>query len=136
MWHSRSKEVVCHPKGTYSPSTVEEILEIIKRAKHDQVEVRAIGQAYTFSPIIGTNGYLVNTDNLNKVELGPILDVDKYGSLNHTVRCQAGASVKQVNNFLSHNGLVIGSNVVLTSVRIAGIYWKSWYWKELSHNLR
>jgi len=121
MWQSRSKEVTCYPKGYYSPNNVEEISEIIKQAKSKGVSVRAVGQAYTFSPIIGTDGYLINTDKLTNIQLGPTLDETKYGNLNHTVRCQAGASINQVNNFLTNHGLVIGSNVVLTSVRIAGI---------------
>jgi hypothetical protein len=121
MWSNWSKQFTSCPVKRYSPSTVDEISQIIRQAKEDNVDVRAVGQGHSFSPITSTNGYMVHTDNLNHIELGPILDSNKYGSVNHTVRCQAGVDIETVNNFLDRHDLIIGSNVVLTCVRMGGI---------------
>jgi len=122
VWNNWSKQFKANPVGHYFPSNVDEISQVMIDAVSNGIgEVRAVGQSHSLSSIAATDGYMVHTDNLNGIELGPTLDSGKYGFLNYTVRCQAGVNVETVNNFLEQHGLTIGSNIVLTCVRVGGI---------------
>lgn len=121
MWHNWSAEHNHSPSKQFYPKDRYELADIIKMAKRNKKQVRAVGHGHSFSDIVACDDYLIHTDKLTKLSLGSVLSADKYGNCHHTVKAQAGASVKQLDNFLAKHGLVIGSNILLTSVRLGGI---------------
>ena len=121
LWKNWSQQIVCYPETHFYPRTLDQLTNIIKRANKEGKRVRAIGRGHSFSGITTTDGFMIHTDYLTGCSLGPVLNEEKYGRLNHTVVCKTGTSLYSVDDFLQSNGLVIGSNVVLSIVTIGGV---------------
>ena len=121
MWHNWSGEHSCQPQQKFYPQSVDQVCDVVRLAKSTSTTIRAVGQGHSFSNITATDGYMLYTDHLNKVTLGPELSEAKYGRCHYTVRAGPGATVQEIDTLLEKHGLVIGSNILLTSVRIGGI---------------
>ena len=60
-WVNWAGNEFCYPKSIKSPSTEDEISEVLKQAKG---QVRAVGSGHSFSPVVPTNDTLLSTDLL------------------------------------------------------------------------
>lgn len=54
------------PLSFYQPSTLDELVAIVKEAEREQRSVRAIGSGWSFTDVMVTPDYMVNTDLLNQ----------------------------------------------------------------------
>ncbi|MEJ2220741.1 MAG: D-arabinono-1,4-lactone oxidase [Desulfobacterales bacterium] len=98
------------PENIYAPTDEAQIAGLIKRAAEDQKNIKAIGNALSWSDIIDLPENAMMFGKMDKV-----LDVDKD---NRKVRVQAGASLKDVNGILAEHGLAFdnfGSIVLQTA---------------------
>jgi hypothetical protein len=121
IWSNWSGQVMAIPKEIFHPESLDEIIQIVKDSKKFNYHIRCIGSSHSYSPLCETNEYMIQLDKLTNVELGPILDSNKYGRLNHTIRIQAGTLINKIDAFLDQNNLVIGSNVVFDTAVFVGV---------------
>lgn len=91
---------VAYPLCYFRPSTLPELIDIIKTAEAKQYKVKAVGSGHSFSDVALTRDYLVDTHALNKplplhhLTLKPTVD---SGSLYLT---ECGIIIKQLNKDL------------------------------------
>ncbi len=102
IWTNWGNTVHCNPKLISYPGTKEEIISIIKEALSKNKKIRVTSTAYSWSPLIPTDDYLINMTNFNKIEMA---------GDNHII-VEAGATVDQVAEFCIKNNVCIPSNVV------------------------
>jgi hypothetical protein len=67
VWKNCVNLQVAHPLGYFKPTTLHEIIEIIKAAEHQNYKVKAVGSGHSFSDVALTRDYLIDTHGLNKV---------------------------------------------------------------------
>jgi L-gulonolactone oxidase len=98
------------PEKIYEPQDEEQIAGLIQRAAEDQKQIKAIGNALSWSDIIDLPQNAMVFGKMDKV-----LHVDKD---NRKVRVQAGARLKHVNDILAEHGLAFdnfGSIILQTA---------------------
>ena len=86
---------------------------IIKKAQKNKKTVRAIGTAHSWTDILCTDGYLINTDKVNKV-----LSIDTEKK---QIRVQAGIKLKDLINVLTFHNLALPNQPAVTVQSIAGV---------------
>ena len=89
------------------PTTLAEIVDIVKRAESENRKVRAVGSGHAFSDIAITGDYLIDTHGLNKVLT---LDTEALneGAKNLTlVDVECGITVADLNAALDRLGLAL-----------------------------
>lgn len=62
-----ARNVSATPRRLYQPSTLDELVSIVKEAEREQRSVRAIGSGWSFTDVMVTPDYMVNTDLLNRI---------------------------------------------------------------------
>ena len=112
IWQNWNGQVQAVPKTIYEPSSLSELQAIVQDAKARNIEVKATGASHSLSEIVQTNGYLIKTFNLNTVS---IVDSTQF-----LVRCQTGITIRDLDNFLDANGMVIGTGTLLDDITIGG----------------
>jgi FAD/FMN-containing dehydrogenase len=60
-----AQNVTAAPQIFFQPSSVDELVAIVKQATADNLSVRAVGSGWSFTDVMVTPGYMVNTDLLN-----------------------------------------------------------------------
>src|SRR5271167_4741861 len=60
-----AQNVSASPQIFFQPSTVDELVAIVKQATANDVSVRAVGSGWSFTDVMVAPGYMVNTDLLN-----------------------------------------------------------------------
>jgi hypothetical protein len=100
------------PQRFYHPSTVDELVSIVKEAGAAGATVRAIGSAWSFTDVMFTPDYVVATDRLNSLLSETISGVDYtqkdpvFGALTFAARqrllchVQAGIKIKDLHDRL------------------------------------
>ena len=71
-WKNWGLNIIVESNGYYFPETLKHIQLIIQDATKNEFTVKPIGSGHSFTDIVSTNGYLVNTHRLNR-----ILSLDK-----------------------------------------------------------
>lgn len=90
-------------------------MEIVRVAREQGKRIRACGESHTFSALVPTDDFLVDVRQMRRVE------VDRHHAAGPRVRMESGATVAEVDAALEAEGLVIPTNVVLSSVRYGGL---------------
>lgn len=122
-WHNHTGNQRCEPRGIERPSSLEELVALVRRAEAEGTTVRAVGAGHSWSDAALTDGYLVLPDRL-----GGIVDVD--GRL---VRVRGGTHLRDLNAALDARGLALPqmggydeqtiAGVVSTSTHGSGLNW-------------
>ncbi len=66
-WQNWSGSVKFNPQHIFTPSTIEEVVFIVKKAKIENKKIRVVGSRHSFTPLISTTDYLVSLDHLQGV---------------------------------------------------------------------
>lgn len=103
------------PERIFVPRSREDIVEIVRLAREQGQRIRVCGESHTFSALVPTDDFLVDVRQLRRVE------VDRHHCAGPRVRMESGATVAEVDTALRAEGLVIPTNVVLSSVRYGGL---------------
>lgn len=111
-WTNWGQNQVCSPKDILCPSNLEEIKNIIKQASQENINIRFIGSGHSWSDLVCTNGYLINTDKLNK-----ILSIDHKSC---RVKVESGIKLKDLIPKLANEGLALSNQGFITEQSIAG----------------
>jgi len=122
---------VAHPLGYFRPTTVHEVIEIIKTAEEKSYKVKAVGSGHSFSDVALTRDYLIDTHGLNKVlpvgrlSLKPTVEprnlfFTECGILIHELNAALDAENKALPNMGAYTGqTIIGA--ISTSTHGSGI---------------
>jgi hypothetical protein len=103
------------PARIYVPQSRADLVEIVGAARAQGKRIRVCGEGHTFSALVPTDDFLIDVRALRRIE------VDRDHSGGPRVRVESGASVAEVDAALQAAGLVIPTNVVLSSVRYGGL---------------
>ena len=108
-WQNWAKNQTCNAP-IVTPKNTQELTEIIKKAQKDTVH--AFGSSHSWSDIVCVDGYLINTDKLNKV-VG--VDLEKK-----QVTVQAGIKLNDLNKELAKLDLCLSNQGAITKQSLAG----------------
>ena len=62
-----AENVTANPLQIYQPTTLDELVAIVKQAEASDLSVRAVGSGWSFTDIMVSPDYMVNTDKLNNI---------------------------------------------------------------------
>eukprot|EP01126_Amoeba_proteus_P000718 TRINITY_DN101_c0_g2_i9.p1 TRINITY_DN101_c0_g2~~TRINITY_DN101_c0_g2_i9.p1 ORF type:complete len:440 (+),score=67.37 TRINITY_DN101_c0_g2_i9:296-1615(+) len=94
------------------PSSVEEVVDILKLARESNRTCRVVGAGHSWFPLGLTDGFLVNLDKMNSV-----LSIDK---IKMTVTVEAGIRIGKLSKTLDQIGLSLINTGVINRQSIAG----------------
>jgi L-gulonolactone oxidase len=98
-WTNWGGTYTCSPARIESPTTEEEIVNIVGGATQRGEHVKVIGSGHSFTDVGCTDGCLVRLDKYNRV-----LEIDREAS---TITAQAGITILQLSDALAHFGLAM-----------------------------
>lgn len=114
-WINWAGNQQCWPARSFTPRSREELVAIVGMARAQGRRIRVCGESHSFSALVPTDDFLVDVRQLRRVE------VDPHHEDGPRVRMESGATVAEVDAALQAVGLVIPTNVVLSSVRYGGL---------------
>ncbi|KAK3831818.1 MAG: L-gulonolactone oxidase-like protein [Linnemannia elongata] len=103
----------CVPEQYYTPATEEEIIKIIHLARISGKNVKAIGTGHSPSDLACTDGFMVNTDKLNR-----LISVDEEKM---TITVQAGMKLHKLHDLLELHDLAMSNLGSISDQSVAGI---------------
>ncbi|KAF9584614.1 hypothetical protein BGW38_005844 [Lunasporangiospora selenospora] len=121
-WTNWAKNQSCHPAEIIKPTTLQDLVNIVKRAKTEKRKIRCAGSGHTWSSSsVVDGGFLLDMTLMTKI-FNPVQQTKEDGG-GWSVEVETGVLVKLLDGALkSHNPpLSLPSNVVLDSVRYGGI---------------
>lgn len=98
-WTNWGGTYSCSPTRVVSPTTEDEIVNIVRTSAERGEHVKVIGSGHSFTDIGCTDGCLIKLDGYNKV-----LDVDREAA---TITAQVGITILQLSDALAHFGLAM-----------------------------
>ncbi|KAG0281331.1 hypothetical protein BGZ95_004968 [Linnemannia exigua] len=119
-WTNWAQNQSCTPFETFHPTTYEELVAIVVKAKDARKKIRCAGSGHTWSSSsVIENGYLVIVNDMKTIHAPAYSDAFK----SWTVTIESGVLVKDLDDLLRKHDppLALPSNVVLDSVRYGGI---------------
>jgi L-gulono-1,4-lactone dehydrogenase len=140
-WHNHAGNQTCNPRALTKPRSLEELVELVRRAEREGTTVRAVGAGHAWSDAALTDGYMVLPDRL-----GGVLELDD-GTLRQPAprlaRVLAGTHLYDLNAALDKAGLALPqmggydgqtiAGVVSTSTHGSGLAWGAF--PDLVHSL-
>lgn len=111
-WINWGENLEAYPEGIFSPNNKSELIALIKEAQAKNITIHAYGSKHSWSNLVPTSGYLINTENLNK-----LLDVDFSKKQIHV---EAGMTLHDLNIILDEHGLALSNLGRVTVQSIAG----------------
>src|ERR1041384_1106550 len=97
VFHNWAETIECEAEQLFTPATIEEVVEIVRKADAAGKVIRVFGAAHSWSGLDLTNGILINLDRMKALTA---VDLP-----NRRVTVQAGARIKDLVNVLYHIGL-------------------------------
>src|SRR5512134_1720471 len=132
-WRNHTGNQRCRPRDRLAPTSLRELVELVRRAEREGTTVRAVGAGHAWSDVALTDGYLVLPDRL-----GGLLELDD-GTLRPNagttplVRVLGGTRLRDLNGALDRAGLALPqmggydaqtiAGVVSTSTHGSGLRW-------------
>ena len=111
-WHNWAGNQVCESTQIIIPSSKKELQESISKAVRENKKIRAYGSGHSWSDIVCTDAYLIDTSKLNNV-----LSLDKKAG---KIRVQAGIKLKDLVAYLAKHGLALPNQPAVLDQSIAG----------------
>jgi FAD/FMN-containing dehydrogenase len=91
----------CMPRRYFQPSSESEVCELVREISHARETLRVVGAGHSWSPLVVTEGNLMNLDHLNQLYS---TDADKL-----QVTVGAGIRLKDLNDLLAQQGLALAN---------------------------
>ncbi|KAG0229971.1 hypothetical protein BGW42_001202 [Actinomortierella wolfii] len=112
MFENWAKTFRCVPEQYFTPSTEDDVIKIIHLARILGKKVKAIGSGHSPSDLACTDGFMINTDKLNR-----LINVDQATK---TVTVEAGMRLQDLHPILEQHGLALSSLGSISEQSIAG----------------
>lgn len=94
-WQNWSGSVTCTPAAIQYPSTLDEIVALVKQCAASGKKLRVVGAGHSFTPLVATDQILVSLDHYAGLE-----HIE-----NHTATVKAGTRLKALGDLLFQHGL-------------------------------
>lgn len=108
-WSNCVTNQTVQPLRLYRPVTLNDVKELIVEAEQLDCRVRAIGSGHSFSDVVQTTDFLVDTHGLNRV-LALNTDVLKPGTdTAGLVHVECGITIRDLNTALDRMGLALAN---------------------------
>jgi L-gulono-1,4-lactone dehydrogenase len=111
-WRNWGNTQECYPQEIFYPENKEQVIAIIKKAASKKNPLKAIGSSHSWSNLISTDGFLINTDYLAR-----ILWIDESKC---QIKVEAGIKLKELIYILDQHGLALSNQGFITDQSIAG----------------
>ena len=111
-WPSWGSYNQYHYKKIFYPKNIEDVKYIIKTAIKKNYNIKAIGSLHSWRSLVNTNGYIINTDKLNKVLC---IDIE-----NKKIKVECGIKLKELFRILAENNLALANQGFIAEQSIAG----------------
>ncbi|CAG8625180.1 8680_t:CDS:2 [Cetraspora pellucida] len=116
-WENWNGEIYISPSAIFEPSTLEDLIDIVKLAKAKNKTIRCAAQGHTVSSLSVTKNYLVVVTNLKQIT------IQKHPKCGWTVTAEAGISLSELDNALRNHDppLTLDSEAFLDIFRVSGV---------------
>jgi L-gulono-1,4-lactone dehydrogenase len=121
VWKNHSGGQSCEPVETVRPGTLEELVDLVKRAERERKTVRAAGARHAWSDVALTDGIMVEPDNLSRVERAGPATLRPQASGANLVWVGAGTHLHTLNPELEAMGLALRNMGGYDAQTIAGV---------------
>ncbi|KAK3813139.1 MAG: hypothetical protein J3Q66DRAFT_43056 [Benniella sp.] len=119
-WSNWAGTRTAHPARIFDPETIEDLIEIIQRAKTENKKIRCACSGYTWSSssVVQEDGFLVVMNKMDKIYNPVRSEGDVW-----TVEVETGVLVKSLDDLLRNHDppLALPSNVTSETMRFGGI---------------
>ena len=95
------------PLNIFRPTSLAEIISIIKRADDEGHRVRAVGSGHSFSDVALTDDFLIDTHGLKKVLSLDPNDLNPQFRTSTLVEVECGITIKDLNQELDRRGFAL-----------------------------
>lgn len=107
FWENTLGNVVIHPNWCFTPNSLEDLKDIIRKAEGLGHKVRAVGSGHSFSDVAPSKDYIVFTHQLNKyLEIDRNTLTEQAKSLN-LYQTEAGIRLHDLNLDLDSKNLAL-----------------------------
>nr|WP_088069699.1 D-arabinono-1,4-lactone oxidase [Gottfriedia luciferensis] len=127
LWKNWSGSVKFNPKEVMYPSTIDEIVTIVKKANSEKKKIRVVGSSHSFTPLIATNDYLISLDRLNG-----IISIDKEAQI---AEIWAGTKLEQLGHELYEAGYSQENLGDINVQSVAGAFLTGTHGTGISHGI-
>jgi hypothetical protein len=114
-WVNWAKLASCRAKFVCAPANATELAEGVREARRRGLRVRVVASGFSWSSVVPSDDALIFCERLDGIT------VDTSDPARPTVWAEAGVTNRQLNRELERAGLCMPWNVVLETVRVAGI---------------
>ncbi|CAG8666919.1 2484_t:CDS:2, partial [Dentiscutata heterogama] len=116
-WDNWNGQIHVTPSAIFQPSTLNDLVDIVKLAKQNGKTIRCAAQGHSVSNLSFTENYLVIVTDLTQVT---VQEDQKYG---WTVTAEAGTQLLKLDDVLrNHNPpLTLDSETVYDTFRVSGV---------------
>lgn len=114
-WQSWGETASAEPAVVCVPQSAADVQVAVKEAHGARRKVRVVGSGFTWPGFSATSDYLLFVERLDSV------DVDLSDPTQPAAWVGAGATNRQINAVLARHQLTVPYNVVLETVRMAGV---------------
>ncbi|OPF75418.1 FAD-linked oxidoreductase [Streptomyces antioxidans] len=112
VWRNWAGNVMARPARIVTPSSTQELAEVVRRATEEGLKVKAVGTGHSFTTAAATDGLLIRPDRMVGVR-----GLDREAG---TVTVAAGTSLRQLNESLSAHGLSLVNMGDIMEQTVAG----------------
>ncbi|MCP5054062.1 MAG: FAD-binding protein [bacterium] len=96
------------PFRTYSPSSLVQLIQLIKEAEKLNLTVRAVGSGHSFSDVALVDGFLVRPEGLNKIFNPLQTSLFKDGTETRDIcHFESGVTIRELNTYLDKHELAL-----------------------------
>ena len=111
-WRNFAGTQSCTPSAYVRADDVDDVVDAVDRARHFRQSVRPIGAGHSYSPVIPTDGLIIDLSNLSG-----ILSVD---ASSHRIHVGAGTTIAALGGPLWDKGLALSNQGDIDSQTVAG----------------
>ncbi len=114
-WDNWARLASCRAQFACMPETVDDLIEAVVEAHAAGQGVRVVASGFSWSSLVPSDHTLIFCERLDRIS------IDLSDPARPAVWAEAGVTNRQLNRELARAGLCMPWNVVLETVRIAGI---------------
>jgi hypothetical protein len=114
-WVNWAGTASCHAQLVSVPANVAELVEAMKDAHQRGHRVRVVASGFSWTSLVASNDALIFCERLDGIS------IDASDPAHPFVWAEAGVTNRQLNHALEQAGLCMPWNVVLETVRVAGL---------------
>jgi hypothetical protein len=114
-WINWAELASCRAQFAVVPETVEDLQAAVKGARERGQKVRVVASGFSWTSLVPSDDTLIFCERLDRIT------IDTSDPAHPSVWAEAGVTNRQLNQELARAGLSVPWNVVLETVRVAGL---------------